>query len=128
MTAVHARSSGRIITVSFDPGEELVSSLGKALAEAGVESGLISFHGELKSARLILGFRKYSRATDDFDRVSFDDSRQASGNGEVWQSTPGSTKVALWCTVGHEREVFVGDIVEATVGRGFRLGVFESVA
>lgn len=124
---VAQRTPGRVITVVLEPGEQLMASLAAVAEQRAVRQAQILVRGHLAAARLILGLRKYSRATDDLDRVSFDDGREVVGSGEIREAAPGRTEVDLRCTVGREREVFVADIVEATVGRGVRLTLLENV-
>ena len=119
--------AGRVLMATLKPGDEMMASIRELASSAHLDSALIFARGELVAGELILGFRKYSRATNDIERGTFEDSRQILGFGDLLRMPDGSVQFAVRCTIAREREVFVGDVVKGSVGEGFSVTLVEVV-
>jgi predicted DNA-binding protein with PD1-like motif len=120
-------NAGRVLMATLKPGDEMVASIQELADVAQLDAALIFVRGELVSGELILGFRKYSRATNDLERGTFEDSRQILGFGELMRLQDGPMQIAVRCSVAREREVFIGDVVRGAVGESLRITLVEVV-
>lgn len=95
-----------VLAVRLDEGDEVVSSLGRALGQHRMTAGIIpTFIGALRGCRLILQKGHEVRVESHVEVV---------GNGNV-SLYKGKPFVHLHVSAGNERGVWVGHLTEGTV-------------
>ena len=108
------RSVQRVFSVRFSPGDRIIEGLERLIAEKNIRTGIVIFIGAFSKGNLILGFRKYTRKSMDFDRTSISETHEVLGVGSItWAS--GKPKVHLHSGMARQREVFIAHIEEADV-------------
>jgi len=108
------RTVQRVFSIRFSSGDRIIECLEKLVAEKGIQTGIVLFLGAFTEGNLVLGFRKHSKMTGDFDRGTFSGTREALGIGGItW--VDGKPKIHLHAGIAKEREVFLAHIVEAGV-------------
>lgn len=95
-----------VLAIRLDEGDEVVSSLGRALARHRITAGIITtFIGALRDCRLILRKGHEERVESHVEVV---------GNGNI-SLYEGKPFVHLHVSAGNERGVWVGHLMAGTV-------------
>lgn len=113
----------RVFSIKFNPGDKIIGSLENFVREKDIRTGVVLYQGAFSEGNLVLGFRKYSKGSLDFDRVSFHKTLEVIGLGSIsWVKN--KPKIHLHVGGAREREVFIAHIDEANV-KGLELFVIE---
>ncbi len=108
------RKMQRVFSVRFSSGDRLIESLEKLVEDEGIQTGIVILLGAFSKGSLVLGFRKHSRMSMDFDRTSISKTNEVLGVGSIsWVN--GKPKIHLHTGLAKEREVFIAHIEEAEV-------------
>ncbi len=117
------RNIQRVFSIRFTPEDKIVDSLEIFAREKNIRVGLVVYQGALSESNFVLGFRKYSKGSKDFDRVSFNKTLEIIGVGSIsWVNN--KPKIHLHAGAAREREVFIAHIEEAKV-KGLELFIIE---
>jgi len=97
------RNIQRVFSIKFNPEDKIIDSLEIFAREKNIRAGLIVYQGALSEGNFVIGFRKYSKSSMDFDRISFHKTLEIIGVGSISWLIIGPKFIFTWEQQGSEK-------------------------